>query len=99
MVIKKMLSRSSSPDPCYLLDGDASGDQVLDGLEGLIAVLDQVDLEAVGLKTGLGSSNALLRGGLGVGGVGKRGQLGVRLGQGGEGVGDVGVLGVGSHCN
>lgn len=80
-----------------VVDGGTSGDQVLDGVESLAAVLDNVDLEASLLKTGLGSLDAFSTDGLGVVVVGEGSQLGVGLGKSGEGVGDVGVLGVGRH--
>lgn len=80
-----------------VVDGGAGGDQGLDGVEGLGAVLDNVDLEARLLKTSLGSLDALSANGLGVVVVGEGSQLGVGLGKSGEGVADVGVLGVGRH--
>jgi len=78
-----------------VVDGGAGGDQVLDGLKRLALVVDDMDLEARLLKTSLGGLDALSADGLGVRVFGEGSQLGIGLGQGGEGVGDVGVLGVG----
>lgn len=79
-------------------DGETySGDQSLDGLKGIGASVDDVDLEAVLLETSPGSVDTLGRCGLGEVVADQVGDLGIRLGQASKGLGEVGVLRVVGH--
>lgn len=80
-----------------IVDAGAIGDQALQGVKSFAAVIDKVNLESASFKTDLGGIDLLVACSLGVRMICKGSQLGIGLYQGGKGVVDVSVLGVGSH--
>jgi len=77
-----------------VVETNTSGDQALEGLKGLTTAVDEVDLEAIGLKTSLGCIHTLSTDRLGVLVIGKSGQLGIGLDKSSESVVGLGVLGM-----
>ena len=69
------------------------GDQALDGVEGFTTVVDNMDLESIGLQGSLGSVDTVVGGSLVVMRVGQGSDLGIGLCKTSKGLGDIGVLG------
>lgn len=87
----KLIQRLAQEKQTYI------GDEGLEGLEGLITVLGNGDLEALGLEGSASRLEALGRGSLGVGAILEVGDLLIGLEEGLEGGVGVGVGRAGRH--